>query len=86
MNIINGFLTIPGEIQIDLNLGTPGIIETDEVNLIQLPDIRIEIILRRVGHGATGELVSKGIGPGFSLIWMILAFFLLQCEIGTLKL
>lgn len=62
MNIINGFLTIPGQIQIDLNLGTPGIIETDKGYLIQLPDMRTEIALRKTSEGYTGELTSKGMG------------------------
>ena len=62
MNIINGFLTIPGQIQIDLNLGTPGITETEDGYLIQLPDMRTEIALRKTSEGYTGELTSKGMG------------------------
>ena len=62
MNIINGFLTIPGQIQIDLNLGAPGITETDYGYLIQLPDMRTEIALRKISEGYTGELTSKGMG------------------------
>lgn len=62
MNIINGFLTIPGKIQLDLNLGSPGITPTADGYRVQLPDMRTEIILRRMGDGATGELVSKGMG------------------------
>ena len=62
MNIINGFFTIPGQIQIDLNLGDPGITETDDGYLIQLPDMRTEIALRKTSEGYTGELTSKGMG------------------------
>lgn len=62
MNIINGFLTIPGQIQIDLNLGAPGITETDDGYLIQLPDMRTAIALRRTAEGYTGELTSRGMG------------------------
>lgn len=62
MNIINGFLTIPGQIQIDLNLGSPGITPTADGYRVNLPDMATEIILRRVGSGATGELVSRGMG------------------------
>lgn len=62
MNIINGFLTIPGQIQIDLNLGTPGITETEDGYLIKLPDMQTEITLRKMSEGYAGELTSRGMG------------------------
>lgn len=62
MNIVNGFLTIPGQIQIDLNLGTPGIRDTEDGYLVELPDMTTTITLKRIEEGYAGRLESKGMG------------------------
>ena len=62
MNLINGFLTISGQIQIDLNLGSPGIKETPDGYLIELPDMVTKITLKQTAEGYSGELTSRGMG------------------------